>query len=81
MGRVPEMDADRGDSSREEASIGTHDSERELTSLRATHDSGSGRVEVRTELRQISQLWESPRVLGWGNKVVSTEITAEGSGL
>ena len=78
-----EWDAERGDSSREEANIGAYDSSHELISLEVPHENRVGRVEVWTEMRQEVQWIRSPRSFsreqGWGNDVVSTEITAKGS--
>lgn len=84
MEPLTERDAEIGDSSREEASIGAYDSDRELTSVGAPCESNVGRVEVRTEIRHEIERIESPRAFsrgpGWENDVVSTEITATGVG-
>ena len=80
---MTERDAEREDSSREEAIIGAYDSDHELISMAPPCKSSVGRVEVRTELRQEVQRIERPRALaherGWGNDTVSTEITAKGA--
>ena len=82
-GPVTERDAEREDSSREEANIGAYDSDHELISVGAPCENSVGRVEVRTEVRQEVQRIESPRALarerGGGDDAVSTEITAKGA--
>ena len=80
-------DAERGDNiSREEASVGVYDSDHELISMGGPpFESGVGRVEVLTEVRQEVQRMGSPGAYGherreWGDDTVSTEITAKGAG-
>lgn len=81
-GPVAEMDAERGYTSREEASIGTYDSDHELVFMGAPCESNVGRVEVRTEMRQEMQRIASPEAYNrerkWGSDTVSTEISAKG---
>ena len=85
VGPVVEMDAERGHSNREEASIGAYDSDHELIPMGAPGESGVGRVEVRTEMRQEVQRIESPRAFArereWGKDTVSTAISAENTHL
>ena len=80
---IGERDAESGESSREEASIGAYDSDHELTAMEAPRESRVGRVKVQTEVRQEVQRIKSPNLSGrernWGNDIVSTEITAKGS--
>lgn len=80
---VAEKDAESGDSSRKEASIGAYDSDHELIVMGAPCESRVGKVKVQTEVRQEVQWIESPRVSDrervWGDDTVSTAITAKGS--
>ena len=81
-GPVADRDTARGDIGREEASIGAYDSDHELMSTGAPGESGAGRVEVLTEVRQEVQRIESPgafaRERELGNYTVSTGISATG---
>ena len=81
-GPVAEMDPERGYTSREEASIGTYDSDHELVFMVAPCESSVGRVEVRTEMRQKVHRIVSPeaydRERKWASDTVSTEISAKG---
>ena len=80
---VAERDTERGDSCREEASIGAYESDHELISMGTPCESSVGRVEVRKEVRQEVHRIESPRAFTRererGNYTVSTGITAKGT--
>ena len=84
-GPVAERNTKREDGSCEDASTGAYDLDHELASIGALCEGSVARVKVRTELRQEVERIKNPRAFRqerrWGDDIVSTEITANGTRL